>query len=60
MSVWEFEVGVTTHDDLKRGVTLRHWTRVSAEGRTRDDAALVALQTASCGGWIPTGLIDRF
>jgi len=54
MSEWEFDVGVSTHDLLKEGVTVRHFTRVSVIAGGYIEARLVACQLAACGGWMPT------
>jgi hypothetical protein len=51
---WEFDVGVSTHDLLKQGVTVRHYTRVSVAASSYVEARLVACQLAACGGWMPT------
>lgn len=49
MEVWEFDVGVTTHDALKEGHTVLWWfnTRVLAEDYM--EASLVAAQMAHVG-----------
>lgn len=54
MNEWEFDVGVSTHDLLKEGVTVRHYTRVSVSAVTYVEARLVACQVAAAGGWMPT------
>lgn len=54
MNVWEFDVGVTTHDLLRVGVTVRHYTRVSVFAQSFTEARLIACQLAACGGWMPT------
>jgi hypothetical protein len=52
---WEFDVGVSTHDLLKQGVIVRHYTRVSvAASSSYVEARLIACQLAACGGWMPT------
>lgn len=67
MAVFEFDATVSSHDLLKRGVTEarlpgspRHHHRILVEAPTRDEAALLAAQMASC---IPraicTGIYDR-
>jgi len=58
-SVFEFDVGVSTHDWLRVGVTVRHRTVVTVAATTRDEAALITAQVASCGGWMPTETLDR-
>lgn len=59
MSVWEFDVGVSTHDLLKQGVIVRHYTRVSVDAETYTEARQVACQLAACGGWMPTEALPR-
>ena len=54
MSEWEFDVGVSTHDLLKEGITVRHFTRVNVIANGYVEARLVACQLAACGGWMPT------
>ena len=56
---WEFDVGVSTHDLLKQGVTVRHFTRVTVSASTHAEARCVAAQMAACGGWMPTLTLDR-
>jgi hypothetical protein len=51
---WEFDVGVSTHDLLRQGVTVRHYTRVSVAASHYVEARLIACQLAACGGWMPT------
>lgn len=64
--VFSFDVEVSTHDDLKNGILAlrvhgsRHaWHRVVIAADTRDEAALLAAQMASCHGWMGTGVHDR-
>lgn len=59
MSTYEFDVGVSTHDWLRAGVTIHHWTTVEVAAASRNEAALIAAQVASCGGWMPTATLDR-
>ena len=54
MNEWEFDVGVSTHDLLRQGVVVRHYTRVVVSAETYVEARLVASQLAACGGWMPT------
>jgi len=67
MTVYSFDVTVSSHDLLKRGVTEarlpgsshRHH-RIVVEATNRDEAALAAAQMASCiPGAMCTGLYDR-
>lgn len=59
MSVWEFDVGVSSHDLLKVGVIVRHYTRVSVAAETYVEARLIACQLAAAGGWMPTEALLR-
>lgn len=54
MNKWEFDVGVSTHELLRVGVTVRHYTRVTVTAERYADARLIACQLAACGGWMPT------
>lgn len=56
---WEFDVGVSTHDWLKEGVTVHHYTRVQVAADDHQTASLIALEMAAAGGWMPTMLLDR-
>lgn len=49
MSVWEFDVGVTTHEDLKEGCTVLWWFNTRVEADTYMEASLVAAQMAHVG-----------
>lgn len=51
---WDFYVGVSTHDLLKRGITVRHYTYVQVAARTYAEAQDIAVAMAACGGWMPT------
>ena len=63
--MWPFDVTVSSHDMLKAGVTAarlpggseRHHRVVVAAG-SRDEAALIAAQMASCQE-VCTGVYDR-
>ena len=64
-AIYSFDVTVSTHDLLKVGVTeVRMWGapashhRVVVAAGSRDEAALVAAQMASCRG-VCTGVYDR-
>lgn len=57
--VWEFDVGVSTHDLLKLGITVHHYTRVQVAEDDHRTAGLIALEMAACGGLMPTALLDR-
>jgi len=51
---WEFDVGVSTHDLLRQGVVVRHYTRVTVSAESYTKARLIACQLSACGGWMPT------
>lgn len=55
--VWSFYAGVSTHDLLRQGVTVRHYTRVTVAASTFAEAQDTAACMAACGGWMPTELI---
>lgn len=52
MCVWEFDVGVTTHEALKEGHTVLWWfnTRVLADSYM--EASLTAAQMGACHGYV--------
>lgn len=52
--IFEFDVGVSTHDLLRSGVIVRHYVRVQVWSESYTDARLTACQMAACGGWMPT------
>lgn len=58
--VWEFDIGVSTHDLLKEAITVHHYTRVTVawEG-SFEEAQDIACGMASCGGWMPTVALVR-
>lgn len=65
MTVWSFDVTVSTHDLLKAGVTAGRFAgapvnhhRIVVAADTRDEAALIAAQMAACHG-VCTGVYDR-
>lgn len=55
--VWSFHVGVSTHDLLKRGIVVHHYTWVTVAATTYAEAQDTAAAMAACGGWMPTELI---
>lgn len=55
--VWDFYVGVSTHDLLKEGITVHHYTYVQVAARTYAEAQDIAAAMAACGGWMPTKTI---
>lgn len=59
VETWEFDVGVSTHDLLKAGVCVDHWTLVQVAAPTHLEAQLIACQMAAAGGWMPTDVITR-
>lgn len=56
---YEFDVGVSTHDQLRKGITVDHYTRVQVFAENHQLAGLIALEIAAAGGWMPTLLLDR-
>jgi hypothetical protein len=65
MTVWSFDVTVSTHDLLKAGVVAaRLWGsqerhhRIVVAADSRNEAALIAAQMASCTATC-TGVYDR-
>lgn len=59
METWEFDVGVSTHDLLKTGVCVNHWTLVQVTASTHLEAQLIACQMAAVGGHPPADVITR-
>jgi hypothetical protein len=47
VTAWEFDVAVSTHNWLKRGVTVLDYRRVTVASPSYLDASLCALQMAS-------------
>lgn len=59
-AVWEFDVGVSTHDLLRVGVTVHHYRRVRVVEDGYQRAALLACQMAAFPeGVLPTDLLWR-
>lgn len=58
VSVYEFDVAVSTHDLLRQGITEAHYVRAWVEADTHNEASIVACQMATIAG-MPTGLYDR-
>lgn len=52
--IYEFDVGVSTHDLLREGCTVHHYTRVEVVADTLAEAQDIAAAMAACGGWMPT------
>ena len=59
-SVYEFDVDVSTHDMLKRGVLVADRRRVTVVADDYRTASLVALQLAATDGALPTDLWWRY
>lgn len=57
MSVWEFDVGVTTHEQLRRGVLVDHYVLVRVEAPSYLEASLTAIQMAWCVGYATVCLL---
>lgn len=61
MTVWEFDVAVSTHDLLKRGVTVADYRRVTVLADDYPDASLTAYAMASGpDDVVVTDLLVRF
>lgn len=61
---WEFDVATAPHDDVKRGVLVRHWSRVviSREAFPRWEVAaqVAAGMAVSRWGGMPTSVLPRY
>jgi hypothetical protein len=55
--VWSFYAGVSTHELLRAGVTVSHYTKVTVSAATFAEAQDIAACMAACGGWMPTELV---
>lgn len=51
VSVWAFDVGVTTHELLQQGVLVDHYVLVEVEAPSYLEASRVAIQMAWCVGY---------
>lgn len=51
MAVYEFDVGITTHELLQEGVLVAQWIPVQVEAPSWVDASLLAIQIAGCHGY---------
>lgn len=60
MTVWEFDVAVSTYDLVKVGVLVADWRRVSIASGSYSDASLGALEMACVDGAMPTDLLWRY
>ncbi len=49
MNIFEYDVAVSSHDWLKQGVTIHHWTRITVAAETELEARLIACELGSCG-----------
>ena len=58
MTEWEFDVAVSSHDELKRGITVAGYVRVQVAAPDHCEASLVAAQMAAIVG-MPTDVLDR-
>jgi len=56
--IYEFDVGITTHDLLKGGAVVDTWINVQVENDCPVDAALMASQMGACHGYV-TACLDR-
>lgn len=55
--IWEFDIALTTHDLLKRGVLAHRWTTVRVHASTFEEGRLVATQIVSCHGYVTDALL---
>jgi len=55
--VYQFDVGVTTHDLLSKGILVDHYVRVELEAPSYHDASLLAIQMGFVVGYA-TELLD--
>ncbi|MGW3992382.1 hypothetical protein ACWEF6_02730 [Amycolatopsis sp. NPDC004772] len=51
MSVWEFDVGVTTHEQLQGGVLVDHYVRVQVAADGYLEASELAIQMGFVVGY---------
>ncbi|PXY20839.1 hypothetical protein [Prauserella muralis] len=51
MSEWAFDVGVSSHELLREGVTVGQWVRVEVAAESYLEAAEVAIQMAGVVGY---------
>lgn len=56
--VWEFDVAVSSHDELKRGALEVGYVRVTVAASSHVEASLIAAQMAA-GIGMPTAVYDR-
>lgn len=55
--VYQFDIGVSTHDLLSKGILVDHYVRVELEAPSYYDASLLAIQMGFVVGYA-TELID--
>lgn len=51
MTVWEFDVGVTTHELLHAGVLVDQWLNIRVAADSWLDASRTAIQMGMCHGY---------
>lgn len=59
MTVFSFDVGVTTHDLMKQGVLVSHYRRVVVADDDHTSAAITACQMAALHGGYVTECLTR-
>lgn len=61
-TVWEFDVAISTHDWLRRGVCALDYTRVTVLADSYLDASACAIQLAECapGDTLATDVLWRY
>lgn len=58
MTVWSFDVGLTDHDLLHEGITVREYVGVCIEAPSWVEASCLAIQIVGCHGYV-TECLDR-
>jgi len=51
VAIYEFDVGITTHELLQEGVLVAQWILVQVEAPSWVDASCLAIQFAGCHGY---------
>lgn len=51
MTVWEFDVGITTHELLRQGVVVDQWINIRVASDSYLDASCAAIQMGMCHGY---------
>lgn len=51
MTVWEFDIGITTHELLPQGVLVNQWINVRVVAESYLEASRTAIQMGMCHGY---------